>query len=81
MSGSRKRFAIRVKVRRPTLSSVIEGVYIIGGLAAERLAPRPVVLPLAIALITVYLLWAVPPTVILHRRRKRSESKAARGTA
>jgi hypothetical protein len=34
------------------------------------------VLPLTIALVTVYLVWAVPPTVIAYRRRKRSESKA-----
>ena len=59
MSEGGKRFKIEIPVPRTTASSLVKGVYT--GLIAERLVPRPVVLPLTIALVTVYLVWAVPP--------------------
>jgi hypothetical protein len=74
MSEDRKRLKTRLTLQRPTLSSVIDGVYIIGGAAAVHLVPGPVVLPLAIALIAVYLVWSLGPHVILYFRRKRSGS-------
>lgn len=72
MNEDGKGFTITVTMHSSTASSLIDGAYILGGLAAEWLVPRPAALPLAIALIAVYLVWSFGPQAILYYRRKRS---------
>jgi hypothetical protein len=72
MNEDGKGFTVTVTMRSSTLSSLIDGAYIVGALIAERLAPGPAALPLAIAVIAVYLAWSLGPQAILCYRRKRS---------
>jgi hypothetical protein len=71
MSEDGKRFT--VTVRQPTASSLIEAAFILGGVVAEWLVPRPAALPLAVVVIVIYLVWSLGPQVILHYHRKRSQ--------